>query len=850
MTLHGMLIASARANPEKTAFNVPKDGRWASITCGEFLSMSGAAASILRDRGAGRGGLVAIVAENRPEWCAFYLGTLMCGAVAVPVDMRLTPGEIRNILDHSKTELVVCSNETEKTVSRAAEGRDVKLLNIDTVQLEKTGDIQYEEAAEDDMASLLYTSGTTGAPKAVMLTHRNLCSDAEAVREVNIIGPGDNVLAALPLHHTYPFMCAFALPLSVGGSITYPRGLKGTDILDAVRSTGVTVFIAVPRLLELMRDRTFNRFKELPGALGRAALSTVKLFGYLREKFGINPGRYLFARKLGGQFRFFACGGARLEPRVMKDMEALGFTVVEGYGLTETSPIVTFNPIDRRKPGSAGRAVKGAELRILNPDEKGVGEVAIRGPMLMQGYYKDPEATASAIKDGWFLSGDLGYMDDEGYLFITGRAKEVIVLSSGKNIYPEDVEKLYSEIPLIREICVLAVDDRLHAVIVPETEHPAEGDFEEALRAEIRALSENIASHMRISGYTVTDGPLPRTPLGKLRRFMVHDIIEGKRRQKEEDPALRDELSRRVLGCLTPLMEETGPVRSTDDLELDLGLDSLKRLEMVASLEREFSLRLPDSFAYDVHTVGDVVAGIREGGTKEEESIEEALWGEPTEEEKRRAGIARRAFEWPVTAASTVLLKVLSKVFFELEVRGAGNIPKPPFIIAPNHASNLDGLVVAAAVPLGIFRRLYFQGYYKYFEGPFKSLFGRLSHAISIDARGRLSNAMRLSHYLLRRGDALCVFPEGQRSFDGEIGLFKKGIGILARKLDVPVVPARIEGTFRALPRGRWIPRPGKVRITFGEALRPSSVDYSRRAEGTDEEQHFADVLREKVKKL
>jgi long-chain acyl-CoA synthetase len=397
---------------------------------------------------------------------------------------------------------------------------------------------------------------------------------------------------------------------------------------------------------------------------------------------------------------------------------------------------------------------------------------------------------------------------------------------------------------------VLAVDDRLHAVIVPETEHKVEGDFEETLRAEIKGLSENIASHMRIAGYTVSDRPLPRTPLGKLRRFMVVDIVRGRKEKKEEDPTLRDETSRKVLECLGHLAEEPGPYRSTDDLELDLGLDSLKRLEMVSALESGFNVKLPESFAYEVRTVGELVSSMKKGKAMEAGGMGDALWGEPSEDEKKRAGLRRSAFEWPVSAASAMFLKLLFKLLFGLDVKGVEKIPRPPFIIAPNHLSNIDGLVVTAAVPLGVFRSLYFQGYFKYFEGPVKSLFGRLSHVISIDPGARLSQAMRLSHHVLGEGDGMCIFPEGQRSFDGEPGVFKKGIGILARKLDVPVVPARIEGTFEVLPRGKLVPRPGKVRITFGEPLKPSAVDSSERAEGVDEDQHFADVLKGKVREL
>jgi long-chain acyl-CoA synthetase len=848
-----MLIDSARANSKKIAFNVLRDGRWARVTYGEFLGMAEAACTALRGEGLTRGARAAIVAENRPEWCAFYLGTLMVGAVAVPIDMRLTPGEIKNILAHSESELVVCSNETEEAVRKAAEGLDIKMLNIDTCPLDKTAEeVRYEDASEGDLASLLYTSGTTGIPKAVMLTHGNLCSDAEAIGEVNIIGAGDNVLSALPLHHTYPFMGTFVLPLSLGASVTYPAGLKGPEIAEAARATGVTLIIAVPLMLELMRDRVFNRLGEFSLPISAAALWAVRVLGYLREKLGINIARYVFARRLGGRFRFFASGGARLEPAVMKDLEALGFTVVEGYGLTETSPIIAFNPIDKRKPGSVGRPVKGAEIRILNPSESGEGEVALRGPMLMQGYYKNPEATASAIRDGWFLSGDLGRIDGEGYLFITGRAKEVIVLGSGKNVYPEDVEKLYSEIPLIREICVLGTGGRLHAVIVPEPQGAGE-NLEEALRNKIKNLSEGIASHMRIMGYTLTDGPLPRTPLGKLRRFMVADILKGKKEKKQEDPALlKDETSLRVVKCLRRLAGESGPVRADDDLEFDLGLDSLKRLEMVVSVETEFSVKLPDSFAHEVRTVGELIKRIKDSGSGAPEAggADAAPWGVPTGEEKKRAGLVRGALEWPVSAAFTVLLKLVFKMFFGLDVKGVEKIPEPPFIIAPNHASNLDGFVVASAVSVRTFGSLYFQGYYTYFTGPLGALFGRLAHVISVDPGKYLNSALRLSHHVLGGGSALCIFPEGQRSFDGSLGEFKRGVGILALKLDVPVVPAKIEGAFGVLPREAWLPRPGRIKIRFGDPVKPSSVDYSQMPEGVDREQFFADVLRDRVSGL
>jgi long-chain acyl-CoA synthetase len=284
-----MIIGSARAHPDKKAFNFLRDGRWASITYKEFIGMARSASDFMKGHGLQRGGRVAIISENRPEWCAFYLGTLMIGAVSVPVDVRLTPDEVKNILEHSGAEAVVFSNKTEPIIKEAAADIDIKEINLDSVDLEKTGEAEFEDASEDDVASLLYTSGTTGTPKGVMLSHGNLCSDVEAMREVRIIGPEDNVLSALPLHHTYPFLCTFALSLSVGACVTYPAGLKGTELLDAVTATGVTVLVAVPRMLELMRDKIFARFEEMPGMINSILISAVKSFGSIREKLGVKP---------------------------------------------------------------------------------------------------------------------------------------------------------------------------------------------------------------------------------------------------------------------------------------------------------------------------------------------------------------------------------------------------------------------------------------------------------------------------------------------------------------------------------------------------------------------------------
>lgn len=838
------MLSRAGGFGERVAFNLFK-GRWEHVTYGQFLKNAGALSRHLRDSGVGPGDRVLITAENRPEWCASYLGVLMAGGVAVPVDARATPDEMKNIISDSGTRMVIHTKATLASVREAIGGLPVGALDLDEFSFNGAPSHPGpDDMKEDDIASLIYTSGTTGAPKAVMLSHGNLLSDAGDILKLFLVSEGDNVLSLLPLHHTYPFMCTFVAPLLAGAQVTYPPSLKGADIASSIKETGVTVVVGVPQLLGLMFQRMMERVKGLPAPLAQVFLSFIRLSGLLRRKWDINLMGRVF-RPFGRQFRFFASGGARLDPEVMKGLEALGFTVLEGYGLTETSPVVAFNPLGRRKPGSAGLALPSAEIRILPSQEglPGEGEISIRGPMVMKGYYRNPGLTASAIKDGWLMSGDLGYIDEEGYLFITGRLKELIVLSSGKNVYPEEVESHYLGSPLIKEICVMEQDGRLQAVVVPDTDYArAEkiGNINEALRWEVESLSRSLPPHMRIKGYALRQEPLPRTPLGKLRRFMIKG---GERAPRGEDSALMaEEAGRTVAECLSHFYHQK--VRSSDSLELDLGLDSLKRLELSASLEKALGVSLPEGLVFEAQTVRDLVEGIRslEAGVSGEGPP-----GEPSDEEKRRVGLERGGLEWLASVSLRSAIGLALRVFFRLRVRGLENLPPPPFIIAANHTSYLDGFSIGAGVPLGVFRRVYFQGLKRYFSGRLTGLFARLAHVIPIDPYADFGKALRLSSHVLRSGNSLCIFPEGGRSFDGNLMEFKKGIGILALEADVPVVPARIEGTFGILPRGAWRPRPGRILLTFGSPVLPSSLDYSLRPEGVDEPQYLADELRRRV---
>jgi long-chain acyl-CoA synthetase len=873
-------LQAAQRYPGKVAFYW-FDAGWNTLTYRDFAQQVRAGAALLASHGLIRGDRVAIVSENRHEWCSVYLSVLMAGGITVPVDAQLGPAEIGNLLRDSGARFVFHGKKTLQSVADSVAvfeegtGKPI-LIGLDSIEYRRAAeaetDVTFRPGDPDDVASIIYTSGTTGIPKGVELTCRNFCSDAEALIAAGVVSHEDNVLSVLPLHHTYAFMCTFLVPLFLGASITYPASLKGPDIMAAARECGVSVIIGVPQLLGMIRNGITDRIRSLRPPLPFMLLQLQRISGRLREAFGINIGRVIFRSAhsaLGPRFRFLGSGGARLDPAVMRDLEAFGFTVLEGYGLTETSPVVTFNPVARRKPGSAGRPLPSVNIRILNPSPSGEGEIAIRGPMVMNGYYRNPEATAGVFEDGWFKTGDIGRIDKEGYLFITGRSKEVIVLGSGKNIYPEEVEKMYMASPLIKEICVLGIEERggesLHAVIVPDLDYARRNrveNIQEELKWRVNEISGRIPSYMRITGFTVRSEPLPRTPLGKLRRFLIKaDLPERPAERKEEataDDFLRDETAAAVVSSLRHFSKGGEPISADDNLELDIGLDSLSKIELVVLLEKLFSLKLPEDFLAGVQTVDELVGKVKTvaKGGYQAEAAEKAGWKdilvrEPSDDDLRAVSLENPASIMVPAFIGHSLLRLLFKVCFSLGTRGTGNIPaKGNVILAPNHTSYLDGFAVILSLPFSRFRNIYSLGLSDYFTGFAKRQFATIGHVIPIDSSAYLNKALQISAHLLKRGGSLMVFPEGGRSYDGNLMEFKKGVGILAVELGVPVVPVHISGAFDALPRSAIFPRLKKITVTFGDPLVASEMDFSKRPAGVDEYQYFANQLRERVRAL
>jgi len=837
--------------PDKIAIRMKADDRYQQYTYRDLIRSIASVTRSLSESGINKGDRVGLLSENRPEWMIAYLAVVSCGAVIVPLDAQLTAKEVTVLLANSGAKAVFVSADSRQKLPLSEPLVVISFDPGDGIPFSRMV-TSYPDAAlppahaANDLAALLYTSGTTGDPKGVMLSHSNLASDLASVIKLNIIVHGDNLLCLLPLHHTYPAMACMLLPLALGGQVTILNSLKGPDILACMQEAGVTAMVGVPQLFTALRNAIFDGISKKPGLVRALVKLFIALNRLLRKKTGLNVGRSLFGTvhaKFGPKFRLFASGGARLDPDVYRDMTDLGFTVIEGYGLTETSPVSTFNPFSKQKAGSIGIPIPDVEVRIVNPDEHGMGEIAIRGPNVMLGYYKKPQETAEVLRDGWFFTGDLGYCDKDSYFFITGRSKEMIVLSTGKKIFPDELEKFYKQISSIKEICLIQGERGIEAAVVPDFDYLKKmnlSNSRETIAFEIEDLAKDLPPYKRITGLKIFKDPLPATRLGKLKRSQVRDMYlkSGERAEKPvtvvDSDLLSTPVAKKFLACLEPFSAKKN-IAPDDNLELDLGLDSLTRVELVVSIEKSFDISLPESFGSELFTVKDAVLRLQEllasgplkAGERVRMSWAEILAQEPGAEARESIKLEFGPIIQAIRYMVLLLLKVVMKVYGRLSATGIENLPeKGPFIIAPNHLSLADAPSIAAALSWKTSSQAFSLGATEYFGGPILSKISRIFQVIPVDMETRLYNALQLSAFVLHRGKILLVFPEGSRSRDGSIKEFKKGVGIISKELNIPIVPVAISGTYAMLPSGSLFPKPSKIMVSFGKPVHPGGRDY------------------------
>ncbi len=832
-----------------------------------------AIASALRARiGVQRGTPVGNPAPNGTAWVAASLGILASGGVLVPLDdLAETPQAIRPLLGSGGTLLMTTHAHL------AGCGETLREAGLQPVLLEPRTDdaspwahwedlvgvamLPLEEPAPGDAAALLATSGTTGTPKTFFLTHENIGSNVAALVGLGLIGPADRVLLPLPLHHAYPFVVGMLTTLTAGSTLVLPRGPTGPAIMHAARSADATVMVGVPRLYDAMAAAIETRLAAQPWPLRMLARGMLVACAAVRRQTGLSPGHALFGgvrRLVAPSLCLLVSGGARLERATEERLEALGWMVLSGYGLAETASIFTGNRPDGRRIGSAGRPFGDGRIRIAEPDAARIGEIQLRGPSVTSGYAGNPDATrASFTEDGWFRTGDLGYLDSEGYLFVTGRAKEMIVLGGGKKVSPEELERIYAAAPQIKEIAVLEQDGALVALVRPDHARLREmgaTNLYDGIRVVLAERAQSLPSHERLSGFALTDEPLPRTRLGKYRRFLLRDLYaralaghhaRAPRPPTEEDLAL---LSDPTAAAIWSLLQQRQPGRVLDlDMNpgLDLTFDSFAWMELTVALQERFGITLNEADIAAIVTLRDLLRlAVTRRGTSPTVPAAPAIatdidrWLAPT---------------GPFLTAAGLLLYGLNvaamRGLFRIRAIGLEHVPmQGACVLAPNHVSDLDPLAIAAVLRPSRLRRLYWAGdIVRLFYNGASRLFCRAVHLFPVDER-HPSSAVDTAARVLAAGRAQVWFPEGWRSPDGRLQRFMPGIGQLLLRSGAPVVPVFIAGAFEALPRGRRIPRLRPITVLFGRPVDAAEL-LAEWPDGSDEAR-VAAALRERVRRL
>jgi long-chain acyl-CoA synthetase len=861
-----------RRFPDRTAFRLKTPDGYPTTTYREAHRRAAGVASGLIALGLKRGSRVAILSENRPEWVVAYLGIYLAGMVAVPLDIQISPREWRRLIEGSDSQTIFVSGLLlDKLREEVRDFRPpLRIVSFDKIpgdrdaRTELGGLIDWAEGlspapelpecSPSDVVTIIYTSGTTGTPKGVVLTQSNILSELRSILGAIRADENDALLCLLPLQHVLASVINVLVPLYLGAQVVFADTLKRAEILKALEETGITILATVPQFFYLFHTRIRDELAKQSPLIRWLFRWMLLLNRFSMKTLKLNLGRLFFPqvyKSFGGRLRLFVSGGSSLDSRVARDFHDMGFTILQGYGLTETAGACAVTRVENNVLGSVGPALPGIGIKIHAPDETGTGEILVQGPVVMNGYYRNPGATKEAVRDGWFHTGDLGRLDSWGNLFITGRKKEVIVLPSGKNIYPDELETHYLQSPFIQEIAVVGVfseqdrGEKLHAVVVPNFDYMKSrkiANAREILRDQIAGLSNQLPKYKRLMSYSIRAEALPRTTTRKIKRLELKDQIESVRAESTmnrearsssllEDRALMEStVGREVVRCLCDSYHRKLPVEADMNLELDLGFDSMERVELLASLEQSLRLELPEDFGAEIFTVRDLIVQLaKQAGSVIPSREARQSWSAILSEESlvRETDIRVPMSGKAMTLFKYVCLRIIYYAVFRtllrIKVRGLENLSgKGPYLICPNHQSYLDPFVLTSTLPYRVFKQLFFVGYSVFFASGFMKLAARLTNIVPVDPDSHLLRAMKTGASGLRDGLILCIFPEGGRSFDGQLQPFKKGAAILARELSVSIIPVGIQGAHLVWPRDSIRIRPHKVTVRFGEPLSPS----------------------------
>ena len=844
-TLNELFEACTKNHAGRVAMRITRNGREERYTYADLRECVVRAAAFLAGQGLTAGDHVGLIGENSPEWGMAYFAIQRIGATAIPLERDLRREEIARLLRLGDAKAVLMSDSLfEQHSGLSSENgavppvaaypfRKVFALGDGSLGDGSLGDGSTEELVPPRpvrsnpgaLASILFTSGTTGTPKGVMLTHRNFTALVAKLLSIYDINEKDGALSILPLHHSFEFTTGFLLPLSRGAQIAYLEEIGPEAITGELQKGHTTCIVGVPALWDLLRRRILAPFAERSQRAEDLATALIDAAHLLREDTGVNIGPAVFLpvhMALGGRIRYLISGAAALSEATWKTFRGLGFHIGQGYGLTEAAPVLTVTPPEGAVPvGSVGKALPGIEIRIVDPDASGVGEVAAKGPNVMAGYYGNEEATAEALRDGWLYTGDLGRIDKEGHLFLVGRRKDVIVDSGGKNIYPDEVEEIYAAPELIGELAVVGLPDgmaeQVAAVVVPKEKTP---EGRQRVETHFRSISSRLPLHKRVKTLEFREEALPRTVTRKVKRAELVRWLRDRRREAAAAVGEDVQAGNRILEVIASISERpVSEIRLSTSLA-EIGFDSLMYNELAAALESEFGETVAPEALANMTTIGELVAAVRSSGSgskgRRPRRTEPA--GKAEEDEINiPPAVAKAGRAALVEVQRWFYHQVLDPTF-----TGRAYVPNHTnYLVVANHGSHLDmGLVKMALGDAGANLLALAAADYFFDNRVKRTFFGNFTNVVPMERRGSLRESLDRAAGYLNQGYSVLVFPEGTRSRSGRIQEFRRGFAHLAFRSRVGVLPMHLD-TWSAFPPGAVGLRSRSVAARIGPFLSP-----------------------------
>ncbi len=760
---------------------------------------------------------VAIYAENSPAWIYAFYAALQNNCIAIPIDFLASAEDVAYILGDCQPELLFISSAMREAYSKAETQCTHKpeiVVFEDIAPDEETAESQWLAPEDDETtAVIIYTSGTTGSPKGVMLSYTNIQENMNAVIGCGIFTADRQVMIFLPLHHIFPLVGSLMVSLHVGTTIPIVPSMQSADLMKTFTENQVGVFLGVPRLYELM-------YRGIKAKIDQSAVARFLLWAVMKTK-SRKFGKKIFDKvhqSFGGHLQYMIAGGAALNKEVGGFFYALGFDIMEGFGMTEAAPMIAFPRPGKIKIGATGQALPGLTVEIRD------GEIVAKGPSIMKGYYNRPEETAEVVIDGWLHTGDLGYLDQDGFLYITGRKKEIIVLPNGKNINPVEVEmKLDGFSGAIKEAGVFMHNEMLHAVIYPDFHFLAENnvqDFDAYFRENvITPFNAEMSSYKRIMQFTLVKSELPRTRLSKLQRFKFEELLE----RKNEGKAKSDEPETSEYRAIKSFIESQVDMDILPDhhLVFDISMDSLSKLSLIDFIEKSFGIKFDEEQLLKFPSVRKIAEHIQQNKLFHK-TDHDSSWAGDLKDDSDVILPKSSFFLGPIVR----LVRGVFRLFFKFEGRGMENIPEGACFLAPNHESKLDAFLVLSYLDKPTLKNTFSYAKKDHVNSGARRYLASRSNVIVMDLSKDLKHSILKMAEVVKQGKKILIFPEGTRTTNGQLGKFHKTYTILSTELNVPIVPVAISGAYEAMSSGaKKIRRGERISVEFLPAIYPEGMN-------------------------